>query len=160
MTKQISAEKFEELYGRIGEEFPEGILVSVGTDGETYEATFAEIEELKAQHETRNGELFPVPKKRGRPKTGTAKTGAERQRAYRVRKPQMTVAQLFQTLQRVPGWMDATEQNIKPANRQDQLSRRFAIFVGVMKEKLVEIGIEEQVAERWVSEMMAWNSES
>lgn len=45
MTKQISAEKFEELYGRIGEAFPEGILVSVGTDGETYEATFAEIEE-------------------------------------------------------------------------------------------------------------------
>lgn len=67
---------------------------------------------------------------------------------------QMTVAQLLKNLQRVPGWMEATEENIKPDNRRDKLARRFAIFVGVMKDTLLAIGIEEQEADRWVREML------
>ncbi|MGZ3904984.1 MAG: hypothetical protein ACXVC6_14885 [Bacteroidia bacterium] len=41
---------------------------------------------MKDANDTTTTELFPVPKKRGRPSTGTAKSGAERQAAYRRNK--------------------------------------------------------------------------
>jgi len=41
---------------------------------------------MKDAHDNTTAELFPVPKKRGRPKTGQAKTSAQRQAVYRRNK--------------------------------------------------------------------------
>jgi len=41
---------------------------------------------MKDANDTSTAELFPVPKKRGRPSTGKAKTSAERQARHRQKK--------------------------------------------------------------------------
>lgn len=41
---------------------------------------------MKDAHDTNTAELFPVPKKRGRPKSDKTMTPAERQKLYRLRK--------------------------------------------------------------------------
>ena len=40
---------------------------------------------MKDAHDTQTPDLIPTPKPRGRPRTGAAKSAAERQRAYRKR---------------------------------------------------------------------------
>jgi hypothetical protein len=44
------------------------------------------VSDMKDERDNQTSELFPAPRRRGRPSTGQAKTPAERMRAYRDRK--------------------------------------------------------------------------
>lgn len=45
---------------------------------------------MKDSHDTKTADLLPVPKPRGRPRTGTAMTNAERQAKYRAKRALQT----------------------------------------------------------------------
>ncbi|MBT9098773.1 hypothetical protein KFZ76_13770 [Methylovulum psychrotolerans] len=53
---------------------------------------------MKDNHDTNTVDVFPVPKKRGRRPTGSARSGAQRTAEYRARKAQV----LAQTVPAVP----------------------------------------------------------
>ncbi|MND84824.1 hypothetical protein D3C87_1113660 [compost metagenome] len=50
---------------------------------------------MKDSHDTKTPDLLPVPRRRGRPSTGTALSGAERQARYRAQQAEKTVTVTF-----------------------------------------------------------------
>ncbi len=50
---------------------------------------------MKDAHDTRTADLLPVRRPRGRPRTGTAMTGAERQAKHRAKLAENTVTVTF-----------------------------------------------------------------
>lgn len=50
---------------------------------------------MKDAHDTRTADLLPVRRPRGRPRTGTAMTGAERQAKHRAKLAEKTVTVTF-----------------------------------------------------------------
>jgi hypothetical protein len=72
-------------------------------------------------------ELFPTPKKRGRPTTGKAKTAAERQALYRSRKEHM------ECKANINIWIDEIEKM-----KLDELANHFKLSKEEMIEKLIQ----------------------
>ena len=50
---------------------------------------------MKDAHDSQTADLLPIPRPRGRPRTGKALSGAERQAAYRARQAENLVTVTF-----------------------------------------------------------------
>lgn len=109
---------------------------------------------MKDQDEQKTFEMLPVPKKRGRPATGKAKTGAERQKQYRERHPQATVRQLFEALKTLPAHMEALEAKYPTSDRNEQMRYRYAYMMGNLQEFLMRNGIASEETEIWAAAML------
>jgi hypothetical protein len=81
---------------------------------------------MKDAHDTSTTELFDLPKKRGRPATGKARTAAERQARYRQKK------YVDENRDRLDVWIMA-ERKIK----LDRLAERHGLTLEAMLEKLI-----------------------
>lgn len=75
---------------------------------------------MKDAHDTRTADLLPVRRPRGRPRTGTAMTGAERQAKHRAKLAENTVTVTFNRLD-VPA-LKLLLANPNPAIDVDQVT--------------------------------------
>jgi hypothetical protein len=84
---------------------------------------------MRDAHDRVSKEMFPVPRKRGRPSTGQAMTAAERQAAYRARHNLVPVtvqlpADLVEGLDQYLKFKDTTKNEVFAKLLRSQLLRQ------------------------------------